>query len=33
MKRAAGFTTYTGSAGEADDDVILCLKGSTDSGY
>ena len=33
MRRAPGFTTYTGVSGETDEDVILCLKGTVDKGY
>ena len=33
MRRAPGFTTYTGANGETDEDVILCLKGTVDKGY
>lgn len=33
MKRLPGFSTFTGANGEADEDVILCLKGNEDAGY
>ena len=33
MRRSAGFATFTGANGEADEDIILCLKGNQDEGY
>ncbi len=32
MRRAPGFSTFTGASGENDEDIILCLKGNTESG-
>ena len=33
MRRSAGFSTFTGAAGENDEDIIVCLKGNSGSGY
>ena len=33
MRRSQGFATFTGTSGEADEDVILCLKGNIETGY